>query len=466
LKIGLVGSSSQERSLPFDAQRMVNLYPVIDQQGKEVTALYGTPGLSLFTTAGTGVIRNMLLASNGRAFAVSGATLFEIDSAGTTTSRGSLLQSSGNITMADNGFQLAICDGVNVYMLTYATNAFAQIISASIPSSGTITFIDGYFVVNQNNSGQFNISGLFDGLTWGALDFATAESSPDNLLRVETVGGQLALIGDDTTELWTNTGNSDFPFSRVSNVSIDKGILAPHSSVQISNNLFWLGKNLHGDGIVYVAAGLSATRISTSAIEKIIQDATDKVNMKAFTYQEDGHLFYVLTGGGLNTSLVYDITTKNWHERAFLNEFGNYEQHLANSHMFVFNKHLVGDRKSGNIYEMNLDLYDDNGSAILRERIYTHLSEEQKRRSYHELVIGFETGVGLTTGQGSDPLVRLQLSKDGARTWSDSWTASIGKKGEYKTKVSFRRLGIAEEMTFRIKISEPVKIAITGSYLK
>ncbi len=64
MKIPLVGPSYQQRSIPFDGQRTINLYPVLDQQGKEVSALYGTPGLTLFGTAGTGPIRGLFTANH------------------------------------------------------------------------------------------------------------------------------------------------------------------------------------------------------------------------------------------------------------------------------------------------------------------------------------------------------------------------------------------------------------------
>ena len=189
------------------------------------------------------------------------------------------------------------------------------------------------------------------------------------------------------------------------------------------------------------------------------------MNIVAYSYQQQGHTFYVLTGGGLQTTLVYDFNTQLWHERAYLDAEGNFETDRAYCVMFIFNKILVGDKESGNIYELSMDEYTDNRDAILRERIYTHLFDDNQRVRYNKLNIGFETGVGLQNNQGSDPLVSLQLSKDGAKTWSTSHTHTIGAVGAYQTQVTFRRLGLAQEMTFRIRISEPVKVAIIGSYL-
>lgn len=465
MKIGLVGPSYQERSLPFDAQRSVNLFPVFDENGKEVAAMYGTPGLSLFSTCGSGPVRGAFHTANGRAFVVSGSGLYELDSLGMATLLGTLNSSSSIISMDENGLQLAICDGSDLYILTLATNAFTQVTDADLPECGLVTFIDGYFVVNEIDTGKFFISSLYDGLTWDALDFATAESSPDSLKGCYNAVGQLWLMGEHTGEIWTNTGDSAFPFQRIAGAKMEVGILAPHTAESIANSLIWVGQDKIGKGIVYRAQGFTPKAISNSAIEKRIQEAGNAENMRSYTYQEDGHVFYVLTGGGLETSLVYDLTTEEWHERAYLNSQGNFEQHLSSCSIFIFDKQLVGDRRNGKIYQMSLDYFDDAGDAIARDRIYTHISNEGKRLRFNALEIGFETGVGLQSGQGSNPLCSLRISKDGARTWSDWFTCSIGAVGKFVTKVVFRRLGVAEQITFWLRITEPVKVAITGSYL-
>lgn len=466
MKIGLVGATYQQRSLPFDAQRTINFWPIFDDQGKEVSALYGTPGLELFGTAGSQGHRQAFTSSNGRCFFVGGSTLYEVQADGTTTNRGSLLTSTGNVSMDENNTQLGICDGENLYTFTYSSNGFSQVTDPDLPSSvGFLTAIDGYFVVTENESGRFYISAINDGTSWDALDFATAESNPDELLCAKNALGQLWLLGRSTSEIWTNTGASSFPFSRISGAIMQVGIIAPHSVQDVGNSIFWLGRDKRGGGIVYRANGFVPEPISTEPINIKLQEASSIQDITSWTYQEDGHTFYALTGGGLETTLVFDLDTQQWHERSYNNN-GREETHLAQCVTYAFGKQLVGDRRNGNIYEMSLDFYDDNGDEIVSERTYTHLSDMDRRIRFNSLEISMETGTGNLTGDGQDPLISMQLSKDGGRTWSNWFTTPIGKVGKYLTKVAFRRLGIAEQITFRIRISAPVKKALTGSYLK
>lgn len=465
MKIALVGPSYQERSLPFDCQRTVNLFPVLDQQGKEVSALYGTPGLTLFSTAGVGPVRGCFAASNSRAFVVSASTLYEISSSGVATPRGTLDTSSGIVSLDENPFQLAICDGTSVYIFTYATNVFAKVSDMDLPSAGTITFIDGYFVINKNDSGSFYISAINDGTSWAALDFATAESSPDGLLRVVNALGQLWLFGTKTTEIWNNTGAVAFPFERISGGKMEVGILSQHTAIAVDNSIFWVGRDNNGSGNVYRAQGLVPEIISNNAIALILQQASSPSTLRAYTYQQDGHTFYVITGGGMNTTLVFDISTKLWHERAFLNASGIFEQHLGACGMFAFNQQLIGSRLNGKIYIMALNIYSDDGAEIAAERTYTHLSDEGKRLRFTQLEIAMETGVGNQSDPAQDPQITLWISKDMGRTFSGGYTSSFGKVGKYLTRVVFRRLGIMTDCVFKIRITDPVKRALIGSYL-
>jgi hypothetical protein len=465
MKLGLVGPSYQERSLPFDAQRTINLYPALDesQQGKEVSALYGTPGLALFNTFGLGPIRGMFSSTNGRAFAVSRSEFYEIFEDGSSTLRGTLNSSFSNVTMEENPTQLAICDGEDIYIFTYGTDAFT---TPSLPFTPALTlgYLDGYFVANTT-MGQFYISDLYDGSSWNALDFATAEGTPDGLVRVFGALGQLWLLGDRTTEIWYNSADVDFPFARQPGARMETGLAAAHTVVCIDNTIVWLGKNKDGQGTVYRAAGFTPQRISTFAIEYQINKSTDLSGIRAYAYQQDGHLFYCLTGGNLETTLCMDLSTGLWHERAYLEETGLYSTHLATTCVYAFGKHLVGDKTRGNIYEMSLDYLDDAGRPIKATRVFTHLSNEGKPFTINRLQVDFEYGVGTTTGQGEDPVAHLRISRDGARTWGPLHTKRIGKMGQYLTRCEWRRLGITNDIiTYEITISDPVRRAICGAY--
>lgn len=433
--------------------------------GQNVTALYGTPGLAEHNTLGTGSIRGMVTAANGRYFAVSGYDFYEIFAAGATGTYSPQLQTNiPTCTFADNGSQLAVCDGTNLYTFTYSSGAFAQVSDVDFPGAGSVCFLDGYFIVNDPDSGQFYISGLYDGTTWDALDFATAESLPDDIVRVFSTKKLLVVFGDLSTDIFTNSGGTDFPFVRT--LSIDVGLAAADTACYLDNSIFWVGKDENGHGQVYKMQGSSPVVISTPAITEKIQAVTDITALKAFVYQQGGHTFYFLTGSDLETSLVMDVSTGLWHERAYLNSNGDFEQHRAACHMFAFGKNLVGDKRSGEIYDMSMAYYDDDGDPIKRTRICTHLQNEGEIFRANSLQIDFERGVGLSSGQGSDPQAWIRVSRDFGKTWGPELWQTIGALGKYLPRAIWRRLGLRETFTLECSISDPVKVVIRGAYLK
>jgi hypothetical protein len=462
MEAGVLGGSSQQTSLPFNAERNVNLYLVLDQAGKKPASLYARPGNLQFANVGAGAGRGGFAAANGRVFSVSGAELYELSSDGSGSLRGNLLTSSGDLTFAENGFQLAICDGTDLYIFTYATNDFERVVNVNLPSASSVTFLDGYFIVSRAlNSGIFQISAPYNGLTWAALDFATAESSPDSLVRVMAIFGQLWLFGETSTEPWTNTGNASFPFQRVnSSARLSVGTAAQHSVIELDNTAFWVGKDVQGVGIVYRADGFSPQRISTEAIELRIQSAPSISTLKGMAYQEAGHTFYIITGGGMETALVYDISTRLWFEWAYLNNFGDYELPITNYLIFGFNKTLGLDRRNGKVYHQSSQYYSDDGEEIARDRIFTHIFDDGNPFLIKNLTVNFETGVGNTSS--INPKAMLYLSNDGGRTFYTYYEAFLGKAGKFLTRAVWWRLGRHRQCTFRVRVTDAVKTAITG----
>jgi len=200
-------------------------------------------------------------------------------------------------------------------------------------------------------------------------------------------------------------------------------------------------------------------------IDRKLQALPDLSRLKADADREDGHTFYVLNGGGLDTSLVYDVSTKEWHERAILDDCGEFKPMPYDTHCVGFGRHFVGGANV-KICHLSQDYYSLDGEPLVRERVYTHIADERNRIRINELTIGVESGTGLQEGQGSDPLLMMSLSKDGGRIYNGWREKSIGKVGQYKADIVYRRLGVAKQFTFRIRFSDPVKFMICGSYIK
>jgi hypothetical protein len=463
---GFIGGAYTLRSKNLDAQRCVNLYPVFDEVGMgkdgDVAMLIGAPGLRLLLDSGA-VVRALYTASNGILYAVCGNTLYSISSSWVKTSLGTLSTTSGLVSIADNGVQMMLVDGVDGYIFTFSSLVFATVTDADMPQASYVKFIDGYFILNQANTGRFWITSLYDGLTIDSLDFATAEGSPDNLLAIEVLRRQAWLFGTESIQVYFDSGDVDFPLSPINGVFIETGIAAAYSLAKIDQTLFWLGKNKDGQGVVYMASGYQPQRISTTAIEFAIQGYGDISSAAGFGYQQEGETFYVLNFS--TTSWVYGLATRMWHERAYFNN-GLFERYRANTHAYFNNTHVVGDYSSGKIYALDLDYYTDDAQPRKWLRAAPHITNELKYLTYDNFQVDLEFGVGTNTGQGVNPIIVARTSNDGGHSWGNERYQTMGLIGQYKARANFSRCGRSRDRVFEVSGTDPVKVALLGAYIE
>lgn len=460
IRVPFLGGSGTQRSVTVNAERTVNLYPALTPDGKSPMALYGTPGLTRFATMTAGAGRGLHVAA-GRLFAAVGQVLYEINGGGVATSRGTLRTVAGPVSMADNGQHLVMVDGAYGYRLTLADNTFATLTAAEWSQATHVAFHDGYFVINQAATGQFVITELY-GTTIDPLDFATAEGSPDDTVSLLVDHRELWLFGEETTEVWYNSGAADFPFARLDGAFIEQGCAAAFSPAKMDNAVYWLSRDRNGHGHVMRAQGYQPQIVSTRSVEHAIQGYSTIADARGYTYQQDGHSFYVLTFPAADATWVYDASTQLWHERAYWD--GVEHRHRGECYAFAFGKNLVLDHSNGRIYELDLDAYTDDGTTIRALRRTQHQHAQGARLFWSLLQVDAETGVGLVSGQGSDPQIMLRWSDDGGRTWSSEHWRSLGKIGEYRTRAIWRRLGQSRDRVYELVITDPVKRVLVDAW--
>ena len=481
---GFIGPAYTLNSVNVDAQRAVNIYPEIIQsstgKGGQVAYYKSTAGLDEIADVGAGPIRLVHYDQSGRCFVVSGNTLYKITySAGwvVSASLGTFATSTGVIKAASSKFgttdsRTLFVDGTSMHYYEYSGSDTFGLLTAfgfnAVDTATDITWVDGYFIVNEADTGTFHVSDL-EFPNFDALSFASSEGDIDNIVGIIANRRDVWIFNERSTEVYVNTGNADFPFERIQGGLIETGCVSMGSIAKIKGAVFFLSRNEFGHGIVNIINGLTPQKISTHAIEQAISSYADISTSRAFTYQENGHNFYVLNFA--EATWCYDIDTGLWHERAYTNA-GTLERHRADTHAFFPSQgvHILGDYVNGKVFIYNDSTYTDNGDAITRLRTAPHMSLENIRLFCHRLWLDMETGVGLATGQGSDPQIMLDYSDDGGHTWSDeSWTSAGGQTGgigEYKTRVFWNRLGRFRDRIFRFKITDPVSVTFIGAYIE
>lgn len=455
--IPFIGPAYQSRSDNYSSQRCVNwmLEPGV---GKTPAFLAGTPGLTApWITLTGGGIRGMFDINGSTAIMVSAGNVYSVTTAGVSTLIGVVTDDSRPVQITSNGTDIIICSAGNLFSVTVGGSS-ATFIQSGI---GMVDLIDDFFVATLDGTNNYiwsnAVSTVFD-----PLNIQSTNGAPDILKGVRVARRTIYFFGTKSIEQWYDAGGVDIPFSRIDGGFFEIGCLAKDSIAEL-DGIFWLGGDENGAGSVWTVTGGAPRRISTPAIEFAISQWSDPTDAEGFCYTQEGHSFYVLSSISGNETWVYDITTQQWHQRAWLHPSGELYRVRPRCHLYFGGRHLVGDYENGNIYEYDLDTYSDNGNPLPAIRACSTLQsglEFQRNTSFR---LDMDTGVGLTTGQGSDPQAMLRWSKDGGKTWSSSIWRTFGAIGDYTKRCIWHRVGGGERTVFEVTITDPVKRNIVGA---
>jgi hypothetical protein len=429
---------------------------------KTQTPVFGIPGMTEWATCGSGPVRGMET-MNGSLFVVSGSGLYSISSLGTVAQLGSsIIKGLEPVSMAENGTQLVIVNGTAGYIYDQTAGTLSQITAAAFYPANTVTFYDNYFVFDRAGTNQFFISGLLNGNSYNGLDFASAESSAKNIVGIVQNLQLLYIFSEDHFEVWYDAGTASFPFQRYTGGIIWRGCGSAHSIIKQNEVIFFLGN----DGIFYRIQGSTPVRISTHAIETLIATETDQSSISCFTETLEGHKFVHVVLPNVKRTVSFDTTTQLWHERSSCDEnsrdLGRWRVNCA---IDTYGMTLYGDFYDGVISKRDWNVYTERGNTI-KALLHSKPYHEDKLRVFcRRFEADMETGVGLNTGQGSDPQIMLRYSKDGGKTWSQlqQWR-SLGQIGEYLKRLRWLRLGSAYQWVFELTISDAVKRVLIGAH--
>ena len=477
MKIPLFGQSGQEADREVSDAYTQNLIPYAPTQSKSQLIHYSTPGLTLFAT-----MDNLLngvrgsIEFQGVYYCVVNDKLYTIEADGLVTEQGTLQTNTGRVSMAHNGAsngrELCIVDGEHIYILDlYTDGTFPGGVmwtitdpddgnyDANAPAGAThVVFFDSYFIANDpDNSGRFYVSKPYDGKTWVALSFATAERSPDELQSIVASDKILFLIGTKTTEMWYNAGIAGgVPFKPMQSGFMQWGTIAKYSPTEISGVAFWLTQNDEGFGMIVKSSGTAPEIISTPAIATEIQKMSIVDDAYGWSYQHDQQTYYVITFPSEDTTLVYNLNTKLWHHWST----ENFGRHRGNCHTFIYNKHLVGDSKTGHVFYLDWDSNVDYDEGITRIRRSQPIAEGDKTVVHNAVRIEAKTGVA---DQGLNPKIHLRW-RDRNGGWSNWHTRSLGEAGDHSKTITWWGLGESSERVYEIKITDPVDVTLIDAY--
>jgi hypothetical protein len=459
-------------SLPISHQECTNWYVnIVQSGGLSQRTLFGTPGLNQLTTTGEELAEanRGSWVKNGIPYFVNNETLYVLNkttSGGVTTFEAvslGTIPGDDRVSMASNDTQLMIVvPGSTARGYIYNEDAgtpFQQILDVDFDANGvpqTVVFIDGYFACTTDTK-KWIISALNDGLSWNALDFGTAESDPDAVVAPAVLNNQIYITGTETTEGNQNVpSGSGFPFQR-NNIFLDKGCFAPFSIIKTNQRFFMIGGGKNESPSIWEFTGNNYAKISTTAIDNILNDYTDAEIETAFawSYAQKGAFFVGFTLP--DRSFCYDMATQLWHERKSVIDEELTQWRVA-SMVTAYGKIIVGDLFDGRIGELDPDEYGEYGEDILRPVSFQPFSAGGNSIRIPILELTMESGVG--NADVPDPKISLAISRD-SKTFKYERVRKIGEIGKYQQRIFWRKNGrYPRFVVFRLLLSDQVKPVI------
>lgn len=309
----------------------------------------------------------------------------------------------------------------------------------------TGAYLDGYFIVQRPRGGspdlgrQMNFSAVLNGLSWSSLDFFSADAEPSYIASIWADNEQLYAFKDASIQVFQT---SDAGFDNLKGAMSKYGTYSAFSVGAINGKLYFLGapggfgSSPAGGAQAFVLDGFTPRKISGVAQENGWQQTGFASSAVSYTYEEEGHSFWVLNDG--SQCWGFDTTTGAWHQRASWSgsAFGAYTTFF---HAFVpewgtGGKHITaGDPAgSGTIYESSVNFYDDAGADLGWQRTIPYIYQGGNLAYYGRMYLECETG---TVASGDAPTITRTYSDDRGASFVGAETASLGTHGQADTRV-------------------------------
>lgn len=457
--VNTTGPTYQSRSRPLSSQVTQNWYQQLSDQGKDQYVLLPFPGLKLLGNA-SGIDRGFHRMAEIN-YQVKGTSLYEISKSGVHTLRGSI-PGNGRAIMADDGINMFIVTDLKVWQYSTDTNLVVQVTDVNITGAKSVDFFNNQFIYTFDKFST--ISNVGDGSTASGLNIIGEETLPDDLVRDFVFDEVIYRCGVRSIVGWYNNPSLTPPIDRLSGRVFNIGLAAINSIAETDQAFYWLGD----DFAIYRASAGRSERISTDAISNELQKFSDISDAIGNTFTFEGQDFYSITFPSGNKTFVVneELGENGWFELSSgVNSPHKCTKYQGTSIISAYGKNIVADADNGNVYELDLNTYTNNGDPLQRIRVTQSVSGDLlgakgKRVQMSCLKLIMETGVGLIAGQGDNPCIMIEYSDDGGNTWNGGSWPRVGRLGEFTLQVEWFDLGSFYERIFRISTTDPVNYSV------
>lgn len=481
--VEFVGQSAQDvDNISANPSRLLNCYrEPVPSGGVTQHVLKSVLGQVAYADLNTVLVRAL-----GRVgddiYAVAGGALYTVDEDIAVTNLGAILDDP-NASIAGNFGSVGVVSSGRYYL--YTSPSITQPTAGAFSDFGSICYVGGYTVLTERNGNKFQWSDLADPTTLDALNFQTADTRDDNILRGFSLNGRLVLFKERSIETWYVTGQANTEaFKRVVGATIDTGLKSFGLITDFSGGLFFVGD----DNIAYLLAGGQPQPLANPAVQTAIKQGTAT---NCFTYEDEGHKFLCIRFSD-RPAWCYDLTTGEWHERAETRKFtawtaiatvergGNWYAGNEQGQIVSLTRSatdLVGpEETTGPLFRraISKEVYTGNRFKVKLLEILGRVGRSTLGTSGHYLLdVGFGFVFGLSdtavlslgefTGSPRAASIAIRVSRDGGNTWSELKTRSFGDQGEYEARAVWRSLGQYRRFCIELNWSDPTEMPINAT---
>jgi hypothetical protein len=445
------------------AGRLINGYAVKTEQGARSPILWKR-------SAGLRQILNITGHAHCRGFIFVGTTLlavldervYAVTLAGGVFSVANLGELAGTdpVTIARNNAAtpniIAVCQaGTFNLFVDAAPTAFAD---GDLPALNSVAGMNGY-IIGTTGSGEIWASEL-NSVAVESDAFTAAQMKPDGLRRGVAFRGEFFAMGDNSIQVYDETGDSPFPLRY--KTTIPRGICGTLAVAGFedgwANELIWVGE----DNVVYQLAGYTPQPVSNDDVSRAIASAADRTLIEAYVYMDGRNAFWGITSPG-EWTWELNLSTGAWNERR------SYQRAdwRARFSVKAFDRWIVGDDASGKLFAIDESYRREDGDPLIWIIESGSNAAFPARVVIPRIDLDFTAAVGRAPGEDAietDPVVMIAWSLDGGYTWGNEVRRALGRQGQGGARVTVTPVGQtqAKGVRFRLRISDPVHVGFMG----
>jgi hypothetical protein len=431
------------------------MYPIAAPNSLSQGALLHFPGLKLWSAGSASEPDRGIYERDFKGFGykVSGNTLYRFDSLGVQTSVG-IIGGSGNVSMKDNGNVLMIVSGGVAY--TFDGTALGSLSLSFTPIQ--VDYLNERFIL-LDDSENVHLSNVGTTIFGAEIPFQ-AKSESDETRGIQVFDQYLFVGGQSTFEPFQDIGSGNPSFARINGVIIElTGIANKNCMCDTPSALYFLGD----DKIPYRIVSFQARNIAeqNNGIQELFSTYTkETAYLQCCKWQGQNMIFYMFPTEGV--VWAYSEEAGLWFQ---LDHDKDSQMYLGKTFAWVFNKTLVGDRTNGNVYELDLNTYQDNSVVKIRERVFRPMAGEtlgapRAKLKMKCLQLAVNTGVGQSD---DNPQMMVSLSTDGGRSFGNEKWIPLGEEGDYQETVETYSNKKFKDLTVKVRYAENTAFSLYDS---